>query len=114
MSPSFSASLRPARAWPTSRATIRRSSDMGFPLRRSYQSACDGRAALSESREGPMILEVCIDGPEGLLAAQEGGADRVELCSALDIGGLSPSPALVTMASELDMPAVAMVRPRAG
>jgi len=61
-----------------------------------------------------MILEVCIDGPEGLLAAREGGADRVELCSALDVGGLSPAPALVTMAGELDMPAVAMVRSRAG
>lgn len=61
-----------------------------------------------------MILEICIDGPEGLVAAQEGGADRVELCSALDVGGLSPSPALLTMANEMDMPAVAMVRPRAG
>lgn len=61
-----------------------------------------------------MILEVCVDGPEGLLAAHEGGADRVELCSALALGGLTPSPALLTMASRLDMPAVAMIRPRAG
>jgi len=61
-----------------------------------------------------MILEVCIDGPEGLLAAHEGGADRVELCSALALGGLTPSPALLTMASRLDMPSVAMIRPRAG
>ncbi|MBW7920573.1 MAG: copper homeostasis protein CutC [Rubellimicrobium sp.] len=61
-----------------------------------------------------MILEICVDGPEGLLAAHEGGADRVELCSALALGGLTPSPALLTMASRLDMPAVAMIRPRAG
>ncbi len=61
-----------------------------------------------------MILEVCVDGPEGLLAAHEGGADRVELCSALALGGLTPAPALLTMASRLDMPAVAMIRPRAG
>lgn len=61
-----------------------------------------------------MILEVCIDGPEGLLAAVEGGADRVELCAALAVGGLTPAPALVDMAVSLDMPGVAMIRPRPG
>ncbi|MCC7320973.1 MAG: copper homeostasis protein CutC [Rubellimicrobium sp.] len=61
-----------------------------------------------------MILEVCIDGPEGLLAAHEGGADRVELCAALSVGGLSPAVTLVRMAADLDMPGVAMIRPRPG
>lgn len=61
-----------------------------------------------------MILEVCIDGPEGLIAAVEGGADRVELCSALAVGGLTPAPALVDMATSLDMPSVTMIRPRPG
>lgn len=61
-----------------------------------------------------MILEVCIDGPEGLLAAVAGGADRVELCAALAVGGLTPAPALVDMAVSLDMPGVAMIRPRPG
>lgn len=61
-----------------------------------------------------MILEVCVDGPEGLKAAADGGADRVELCAALALGGLTPSPGLVRVANDLDMPSVAMIRPRAG
>lgn len=55
-----------------------------------------------------------MDGPEGLIAAVEGGADRVELCAALAVGGLTPSAALMDMAVQLDMPTVAMIRPRPG
>jgi len=60
------------------------------------------------------LLEVCVDSPLGLLAAIDGGADRVELCSALALGGLSPTWALMMLAAEQEMPAVAMIRPRPG
>lgn len=43
-----------------------------------------------------------------------GGADRIELCGALALGGLTPTPALVARAVASGLPVHAMVRPRAG
>jgi copper homeostasis protein len=60
------------------------------------------------------ILEVCVDDLSGLEAAVEGGADRVELCSALALGGLTPSFGLMELAGTFDIPCNAMIRPRAG
>lgn len=62
----------------------------------------------------PTLLEVCVDSPAGLIAAIDGGADRLELCSALALGGLTPTWALMALAAEFDIPALAMIRPRAG
>lgn len=59
-------------------------------------------------------LEVCIDDVSGLAACAAGGADRVELCSALDLGGLTPSPGLISAAAKSTVPVRAMIRPRAG
>lgn len=55
-----------------------------------------------------IALEVCVDNVDGLAAALAGGADRIELCSALDIGGL------LRAASSSPVPVVAMIRPRGG
>lgn len=60
------------------------------------------------------LLEVCVDDAAGLQAAIEGGADRIELCSALSVGGLTPSPGLMALAAEAPVPVHAMIRPRAG
>jgi copper homeostasis protein len=62
----------------------------------------------------PILLEVCVDDLAGLEAAIEGGADRVELCSALALGGLTPSLGLMELAATFDIPCNAMIRPRAG
>lgn len=64
------------------------------------------------------LQQVCVDTPQGLAAAVANGADRIELCSALSVGGLTPSRGLMQQAARLaapfKTPVVAMVRPRAG
>ena len=59
-------------------------------------------------------LEVCVDHAAGLQAAVDGGADRIELCSALELGGLTPSFGLMKLAARMPLPVYAMIRPRAG
>ncbi|AUH64243.1 copper homeostasis protein CutC [Paracoccus zhejiangensis] len=59
-------------------------------------------------------LEVCVDDAAGIAAAAEGGADRIELCAALGLGGLTPSVGLMALAAQAGLPAMAMIRPRAG
>lgn len=62
------------------------------------------------------MIEICVDSVESALAAEKGGADRLELCSALIIGGLSPSRAMyeTIRAKGVHLPVRAMVRPRFG
>jgi copper homeostasis protein len=61
-----------------------------------------------------MLLEVCVEDIAGLNAAVKGGGDRIELCSALAVGGLTPSAGLMTAAARMPIPAYAIIRPRAG
>ncbi len=61
-----------------------------------------------------VILEVCVDSAAGLAAAVDGGADRIELCTALALGGLTPSPGAISEAAGCGVPVMAMIRPRAG
>jgi copper homeostasis protein len=63
----------------------------------------------------PILIEVCANSVESALAAQEGGAARVELCSALIEGGLTPSPAAIELAQEkLRIKLHVLIRPRGG
>lgn len=63
---------------------------------------------------GRVLLEVCVEDAAGLTAAQAGGADRVELCSLLMVGGLTPSAGLMRLAAKSGIPTVVLIRPRAG
>ncbi len=61
------------------------------------------------------IIEICLESAQSVIAAEKGGADRVELCSDLFEGGLSPSIGTVRTAKRYtSIPINAMVRPRGG
>lgn len=60
------------------------------------------------------LLEICVDDAAGFRAAIAGGADRVELCSVLELGGLTPMPGLMALATDAPVPVRAMIRPRGG
>lgn len=62
-----------------------------------------------------LIFEVCVDSAEAAVAAEDGGAHRVELCTDLLEGGLTPSHGTIRIARErLRIGIMAMVRPRGG
>lgn len=62
-----------------------------------------------------VILEICVDNYQSILNASNAKADRLELCSALGLDGLTPSPSLVTFAKEnTNCSLQAMIRHRAG
>jgi copper homeostasis protein len=62
-----------------------------------------------------MLLEVIATSSEDCATAQAAGADRIELCCALALGGLTPSAALVQRArAATTLPLMMMLRPREG
>ncbi len=62
-----------------------------------------------------MQFEICAVNIQSALAAEKAGAHRIELCSALDVGGLTPSPGLIRAAVRtLSIPVNVLIRPREG
>jgi len=67
------------------------------------------------SRHLPKAIEICVENTDGLVAAQNAGADRAELCASLVEGGLTPSYGMVREAQRVaKIPFFVMVRPRGG
>ena len=59
-------------------------------------------------------VEICVETPQGIAAANAAGADRIELCASLDVGGLTPSAGLMRHAARGHVATLAMIRPRGG
>jgi copper homeostasis protein len=60
-------------------------------------------------------FEVCANSLQSAIAAQLGGADRIELCAQLDAGGITPSAATIKLAiKHLSIPVFVLIRPRSG
>src|SRR5690606_29675826 len=90
--------------------------NMDFPLAASrvtyYQCRTNWRPLMSKH---PFKIEICVEGIDGLVAAQSAGADRVELCASLLEGGLTPSLGMVRAALAVaTIPFHVIIRPRGG
>ena len=60
-------------------------------------------------------VEICVTSIDEAVAAESGGASRVELCSWLELDGLTPDPELIAgVRHHLSIPIFVMIRPRAG
>tara|TARA_R110001592_G_scaffold17121_2_gene72501 strand:+ start:379 stop:1101 length:723 start_codon:yes stop_codon:yes gene_type:complete len=62
-----------------------------------------------------MLVEVCANSLESALVAERAGADRIELCSELAVGGLTPSYGMLKAVKEqVSIPVHVLIRPRSG
>lgn len=67
------------------------------------------------SHQSNYIKEACVGSLEEALAAEKNGADRIELCARLDLGGITPDEQLIKDCLEqLSIPTKVMIRPRGG
>lgn len=73
------------------------------------------RAILVDAMANQVLVEICVESVDHAVAAESGGADRIELCSDLSCGGVTPSQELMLATrQQVRIPIHAMIRPRSG
>ena len=82
-------------------------------LKHSGQEMADAMTPSPDRK--PVLLEICVGSVNDAHAAARNGADRLELCAALSVGGLTPSAGLLReVIPSTRLPVICMARPRAG
>lgn len=83
---------------------------------RTRTSSSDAAASASAAGSGPrrVAVEIAVTSLAGARTALAEGADRVELCTALEIGGVTPSQGLTEAVVATGVPVHALVRARGG
>lgn len=71
--------------------------------------------SLDETNHCTMLLEICANSYQSAINAQKAGANRIELCSELSVGGITPSYGLLKIVlQDLSIPVMVLIRPRSG
>ena len=60
------------------------------------------------------LLEICVESFDDAMVAARAGADRIEYCSSLAVGGLTPTPGAMMRVRDIPVPCMVMIRPRPG
>jgi copper homeostasis protein len=81
----------------------------------AVQHESDARETAGAVTVGRVLIEACVESLDESLAAERGGADRLELCANMYVGGTTPSAELfTTVRATIALPIAMMVRPRGG